>query len=51
MGAADYAGDGWGGGLLVRESVVQWTASFGDGAGGASDDVAIGAAQPGVAAA
>ena len=27
MGAADYAGDGWGGALLVRESVVQRTAS------------------------
>ena len=51
MGAADYAGDGWGGGLLVQESVVQRTASFGDGAGGASDDVALGAAQSGVAAA
>ena len=36
MGAADYARHGWGGGLLVRESVVQRTASFGDGAGGAS---------------
>ena len=38
-------GDGWGGALLVRESVVQRTASLGDGAGEASDDVALGAAQ------
>ena len=45
MGAANYAGAGWGGGLLVRESVVQRTASFGDGVGSTSDDVAIGAAQ------
>ena len=45
MGKANYAGDGWGGALLVRESVVQRTASLGDGAGEASDDVAIGAAQ------
>ena len=45
MSAADYAGDGWGGGLLVCESVVQRTASLGDGAGVASDDVALGAAQ------
>ena len=51
MGASDYAGDGWGGALLVRESVVQRTAPFGGGAGGASDDVAFGAAQSGVAAA
>ena len=36
MGAANYAGDGWGGALLVRESAVQRTASFGDGASGAS---------------
>ena len=28
MGAADYAGDGWGSALLVRESVVQRTASL-----------------------
>ena len=33
-GAADYVLDVWGGALLVRESVVQRTASFGDGAGG-----------------
>ena len=45
------AGYGWDGALLVRESVVQRTASFGDGASGASDDVALGAAQSGVAAA
>ena len=51
MGAADYAGDGWGGALLMCESVVQMTASFDDEAGGASDDVAFGAAQSGVAAA
>ena len=51
MGAADYASYGWGGGLLALESVVQRTAPFGDGAGGALDDVAIGAAQSGVAAA
>ena len=31
MGAADYAGDGWGGGLLVRESVVQRTAHLATG--------------------
>ena len=31
MGAADYAGDGWGSALLVRESVVQRTASSSDG--------------------
>ena len=41
MGAANYAGDGWGGALLVRESVVQRTASFDDGAGGASADFAF----------
>ena len=40
-----YAGDGRGGALLARESVVQRTASFGDGASGTSDDVTIGAAQ------
>ena len=40
-----------GGALLVRESVVQGTASLGDGTGEASDDVAIGASQSGVAAA
>ena len=51
MGVADYAGDGWGGGLLALESVIQRTASFGDEAGGTSDDVAIGAAQSEVAAA
>ena len=51
MGASDYARHGWGGALLVRESVVQMTASFDDGAGEASDYVAFGAAQPGVAAA
>ena len=41
MGAADYAGDGWCGALLVRESVVQRTAPSGDGASEASDDVAF----------
>ena len=51
MSAADYARNGRGGALLVRESVVQRTASLGDGAGVAPDDVAIGAAQSGVAAA
>ena len=40
-----YAGYGWCGALLARESVVQRTASFGDGASGTSDDVTIGAAQ------
>ena len=45
MGAANYAGDGWGSALLVRESVVQRTAPLGDGAGEASDDIALGAAQ------
>ena len=45
MGAADYADDGWDGALLARESAVQRTASFGDGASGTSDDVTIGAAQ------
>ena len=51
MGAADYAGDGWGGVILVLASVVQRTAPFDYGAGGATDDVAFGAAQSGVAAA
>ena len=46
MGAANYARHGWSGALLVRESVVQRTASLGDGAGEASDDVAFGASQP-----
>ena len=41
MGAADYALDGWGSALLVRESVVQRAASFDDGAGGASADFAF----------
>ncbi len=50
MGASDYARHGWGGALLVRESVAQRNASLGDGAGEASDDVALGAAQSGVAA-
>ena len=45
MGAADYAGDGWGGVILVLASVVQRTAPFDYGAGGATDDVAFGAAQ------
>ena len=36
MSAADYARNGWGGGLLVCESAVQRTAPFGDGKGGAS---------------
>ena len=44
MGAADYAGDGRDGALLVRASVVQRAAPSGDVAGGASDYVALGAA-------
>ena len=51
MGAADYAPAGRGGALLARESVGEGVASFDDGASQAPDDVAIGAAQPGVAAA
>ena len=35
MGAANYAGDGRGGALLVRESVVQRTAPSGEVAGDA----------------
>ena len=42
-GAASY----W----LVRKGAVAEVASFGDGAGGASDDVVLGAAPSGVAAA
>ena len=40
MGAADYAGDGWGGALLVREALSQGLRHFAMGAGGASGDVA-----------
>ena len=47
MRATDGAARYW----CENQSVVQRTASFGDEAGGASDDIAIGAAQSGVAAA
>ena len=45
------AGNGRGGVILVCESAGEGVASFDDGASVVSDDVAIGAAQPGVAAA
>ena len=45
------AADRWGGGLLVRESVIQRAAAFGNGAGQASDNIESGAPQSGTAAA
>ena len=41
---ASIAGDGWGGVILMREGAGEGVASFGDGASGASDEVAFVAA-------